>query len=133
MSHLELIAMDPGVKGVFVPPACDHQDLVRVVRAQNLHRDKSWKILYESLTVGEPLYDLIDHPLFDRQTVDDSDHMEPPASLILARGGSERPLFTRLHLYAAPLGIVAGVPARGNEKVLAAAWLGHAAWDLASL
>jgi hypothetical protein len=39
-------------------------------------------------------------------------------SLIVALGGFEGPLFTHLHLYAAPLDIVVGLPTRGNEKEL---------------
>ena len=39
-------------------------------------------------------------------------------SLIVALGGFEGLLFTQLHLYAAPLDIVVGLPIRGNEKEL---------------
>jgi hypothetical protein len=66
MSHLELIAMDPRVEGVFVSPAGNHDDLVRALRSQNLHRDKAGEILHESSAIRESLYYLVGHPLFHR-------------------------------------------------------------------
>jgi hypothetical protein len=43
------------------------------------------KIVHESPTIRESLDDLIGRPLFHRQTINDSDHAEPPrlSSLLL--------------------------------------------------
>src|SRR5215207_3030490 len=77
MGFLERIAPDPRVKGVSVSPARDYQDLVPRLGAQNLHRDEAWKPLHVPPAVREPLDDLLGHPIFHRQTINDSDHIEP--------------------------------------------------------
>src|SRR3712207_294105 len=77
MRFLKLIALDPRVKGGFVSPARDHQDLILSVGSKNLHRDEAWELLNESLPVREPLDDVVGHPLLYRQPVNDGDHTQP--------------------------------------------------------
>jgi hypothetical protein len=66
MSHLEFVAMDPGVKGFFVAPTCDHHNLIRAFRAQDLHIDEARELLHEPPPVSEPFDDLIGHAFFHR-------------------------------------------------------------------
>jgi hypothetical protein len=40
------------------------------------------KIVHESPTIRESLDDLIGHTFFHRQTINDSDHAEPPALMV---------------------------------------------------
>ena len=76
MSRLELIALDPRAKGIFVPPRCDHQHLIRYFGAQNLHQDEARQPLHAPPAVCEPLDDLVGRPLFHRQKINTCDHTE---------------------------------------------------------
>src|SRR5918998_6086853 len=72
MRFLELIAMNPRVKGLSIAPTCNHDDLILTYGAKDLQRDEARELLYETPTIREALDYLVGHPLFHRQSINDS-------------------------------------------------------------
>jgi hypothetical protein len=56
--------MDPCLERCAVAPARNYEDLILLVRLQDLHGDEAREILHVPATLGETVYDLIRRAFF---------------------------------------------------------------------